>query len=473
MITLSQLNSRLLSTHYAVRGPIVKRAQELEAAGREIIYCNIGNPQALGQLPLTYVRQVLSLIEYPELLNSSAAESVYPEDIIRKAQFILDKHPFGTGAYSHSCGITFIREAIAAFISQRDGVPINKDHIFLTDGASKGVQSTIFSLIRNEYDGLLIPIPQYPLYSATLELYGGKKIGYFLDEENNWSLNKESIIQSIAAARAQGVNPVGIVVINPGNPTGAVLDYEIIRMIIALAKEYNLAIFADEVYQENIYAEGRSFISFAKVMHDMNETDVSLFSFHSVSKGYLGECGHRGGYVEFRNIPDDVLTVFEKLQSISLCSNISGQLVTYLMISPPVEGDTSYPQYIHEKESILNSLHKRSRILADGLNAIEGVQVHIPEGAMYAFVRVELPENDIGMNVELSEVEKEKINAERNEKYCLDLLEETGICVVPGSGFGQQPGTYHFRTTFLPPEKQIVELVERFGKFHREYISKL
>jgi aspartate/methionine/tyrosine aminotransferase len=453
MLSISDINPKLLSTQYAVRGAIVQRAQELEAQGREIVYCNIGNPQALGQLPLSYIRQTLALLEYPELLQKEEIVKYFPQDVVEKAKFILNSHPFGTGAYTHSTGITFVREAIAEFIQNRDGVSIKADHIFLTDGASKGVQSVIFSLIKNEQDGLMIPIPQYPLYSASLQMYGGRQVGYFLDEEKGWSLNEEVLESAYEEAKKSGINPVGIVVINPGNPTGAVLLYETIQMVVRFAKKHNLAILADEVYQENIYEEGLSFTSFAKVMHEMNEQDVTLFSFHSVSKGYLGECGHRGGYIEFRNIPSDVLAAFEKLQSVSLCANVIGQLVTYLMISPPQEGDASYAAYILEKDGILRSLHERAKILAEGLNAIDGVHVEIPQGAMYAFVRVELPEG------------------KTDSEYCLSLLEETGICVVPGSGFGQLAGTSHFRTTFLPPKEQIKKFVEKFAEFHKRFIK--
>ncbi|MDQ3099681.1 MAG: aminotransferase class I/II-fold pyridoxal phosphate-dependent enzyme [bacterium] len=469
MLQIKDINPRLLRTNYAVRGPIVQRAQELESSGREIIYSNIGNPQALGQIPLTYIRQTLSLLEYPELLTHPLAGDMFPSDVVDRVQNILAQHPFGTGAYSNSTGISFIRKSVAEFIQKRDGISSNADHIFLTDGASKAVQSVLFSLIKNEDDALLIPIPQYPLYSATLELYGGTQIGYQLDEDKGWNFTREDLEDCISKATLKGKNIVGIVVINPGNPTGSVLSYETIQMVIEFAKQYNISILADEVYQENVYKEELSFISFAKVMHDLNENDVSLFSFHSVSKGYIGECGHRGGYVEMRNIPADVLAALEKLQSISLCSNVSGQIVTYLMINPPQEGDASYAQYIQERNLILESLRIRAYLLATGLNSIEGVSIEVPAGAMYAFVRVELPQ-DTHLDVNMSDDELVGYHSKRNNEYCLRLLEETGICVVPGSGFGQKLGRYHFRTTFLPPEEQIRKFIESFEKFHRSYI---
>ncbi len=471
MITRGNLNRNLLDAQYAVRGPIVIRAQQLEEQGRKVIYCNIGNPQALKQKPLSFLRQVLSLLEYPELLQASDVLKHFPRDIVERANRILQLHPHGTGAYSQSTGIPFIRQAVAEFIQQRDGIPSNKDHIILTDGASKGVQAVLTALLKGRDDGWMIPIPQYPLYSASLTLYGAKQIGYFLDEQHSWQLSEEILTESISAARNKGTNPVGIVVINPGNPTGAVLSQDNIRMIIRFAKRHGLSIIADEVYQENVYDPQAKFYSFARVLSDLQETDVSLFSLHSVSKGFLGECGHRGGYLELRNVPDDVVAQFVKLQSISLCANVSGQLSTYLMVSPPSPGEESYETYVREKEAILTSLKKKAEILGTGINQIEGMSVDIPRGAMYAFVKLQLPHGkDVDVSG-MSPAERLAYDAQRDSDYCMRLLEETGICVVPGSGFGQLPGTLHFRTTFLPPQDEIEELVVKLKRFHEKYLK--
>lgn len=473
MVKLSDVNSKLLKAHYAVRGKIVIRAQELEGQGRKVIYCNIGNPQALKQRPLTFVRQVLSLLEYPELMDSPCAAQLYPADVVARARMSMEKNPNGMGAYTQSAGIPFIRQAVADFIARRDGIQADPNRILLTDGASKGVQAALTLLLNKPADGVMIPIPQYPLYSATLELYGAKQVNYFLDEKNSWQLNEHELERSIAEARAAGVNPVAIAVINPGNPTGAVLSKENIRMIIRFAKANKLAILADEVYQENVYGAGLKFHSFAKVMHEAGEKDVTLFSFHSVSKGFLGECGHRGGYMEIRNMPDDVYAEMIKLQSIGLCANTDGQLVTYLMVDPPKPGDASHALYEKEKGAILGDLKEKAEILGRGLSAIEGMHIEIPQGAMYAFVRFELPHQK-GMDpAAMTPEERLKYESARDNKYCLRLLEDTGICVVPGSGFGQQPGTLHFRTTFLPPKEDILALVEKMKRFHASYVEKI
>ncbi len=474
MITRNDLNRDLLRAEYAVRGAINIRAQELEAQGRKIIYCNIGNPLAFpAQRPLTYLRQILSLLEYPALLDDPAVLRHFPADVVEKVRGILERHPSGTGAYSQSAGIPFIRQAVADFIARRDGIPADKEHVILTDGASKGVEAAVVALVRDRHDGILIPTPQYPLYSAEIALHGGKAIGYYLDEDHHWQLREESLASAVARARADGIHPVAIAVINPGNPTGAVLTRENIAMVVRFARAHGLSILADEVYQENVYAPDRRFHSFAKVMHELGERSVSLFSFHSVSKGFLGECGHRGGYTEYRNIPDDVLAELVKLQSISLCAGVVGQVATYVMVSPPKPNEASHRRYVEERDAILQSYRTKAEALSRGINAIEGMSVEAPQGALYAFVRFELPAEP-GVDVTaMSEDERREYEATRDNAYCLALLEETGICVVPGSGFGQEPGTLHFRTTFLPSQQEIDALVERLKAFHGHYVDAL
>lgn len=473
MLTLRDINPNVRAAEYAVRGPIVQRAQELEALGQKIVYCNIGNPQALEQPPLQYIRQALSLLENPGLLANHAVLDSYPKDIVARVRQILKRHPHGTGAYTQSAGIPFIRQAIADFISRRDNIPADMNHILLTDGASKGAQAVLLALQTSPDDGVMIPIPQYPLYSASLALYGGKQIGYFLDEDSGWQMSQAILTASYDEAVAKGIKPKAIVVINPSNPTGSVLSRENVEAIVRFARSHSLSVIADEVYQENIYGKELRFNSFARVMAEMNETDVSLFSLHSVSKGYLGECGHRGGYLELRNVPDDVLAEFIKIQSIGLCSNVSGQFATYFMVSPPQPGDESYATFIRERDGVLADLRAKAEILSNGLNAIPGMSVVVPRGAMYAFVSFRLPK-ERGVDVDTMPAdERHAYEAGRDSDYCLALLEQTGICVVPGSGFGQRPGTFHFRTTFLPPRDEIESLITRMKAFHIRYVETL
>ncbi len=257
--------------------------------------------------------------------------------------------------------------------------------------------------------------------------------------------------ESLEGARRGGVTVKAICVLSPGNPTGSVLDRDNIGMIIDFAKDHSLAILADEVYQENIYLAGGRFVSFARAMLEQGETDVSLFSFHSCSKGFLGECGQRGGYMEVRNVPPDVVAEITKLQSVSLCANLTGQVATYCMVRPPKPGDPSYEHYASERDGVLGELRTRAVLLAEGLNRIPGIQCNVVSGAMYAFPRIALPAGRTDVD------------------YCAALLEQTGICVVPGTGFGQIPGTAHFRTTILPPTPRIRQVVERLAEFHASY----
>lgn len=448
-LSLSDIGKAVLETEYAVRGPIVARAQELERSGKRIVYCNIGNPQALGQKPLSWVRRILALSEFPAL--AQLAPGAFPADAVEEAHRLIEGSKHGLGAYSESKGVRFIREAVAQFIRERDGIDADPDSIYLTDGASKGVQAALRMLISGPQDGIMVPIPQYPLYSATITLYEGKQVNYYLDEHNGWKLSRQMLEESIAEAKRFGVRVKGLVVINPGNPTGSVLDADNIAMIVDFAREHGLTILADEVYQENVYRQGERFVSFAKVMHDKGETDVSLFSFHSTSKGFLGECGHRGGYFEIRNIPADVSAQLLKLQSVSLCASLPGQVTVYCMVRPPKPGSPSHDEYARERDGILGELKKRARLVADGLNSIPGMACNEVAGAMYAFPRIELPAG------------------KTDSEWCMALLESEGICVVPGSGFGQIPGTAHFRTTILPPTDQLADVVDKIARFHASY----
>ena len=187
------------------------------------------------------------------------------------------------------------------------------------------------------------------------------------------------------------------------------------------------------------------------MLHQKDLRDVSLFSFHSCSKGFLGECGVRGGYFEYRNVPEDVAAQILKLQSVSLCANLAGQVATYAMVRPPKPGMPSYATYAAERAAILDTLKERARLLADGLNRIEGITCNVIAGAMYAFPSITLPLGRTDFD------------------YAMALLEATGICVVPGTGFGQVPGTAHFRTTILPPTEKIQQVVAKLGEFHRAF----
>ncbi|KAL5755455.1 hypothetical protein ACOSP7_019883 [Xanthoceras sorbifolium] len=474
-VTVDTINPKVLKCEYAVRGEIVAIAQRLQQDLKanpgshpfdEILYCNIGNPQSLGQQPITFFREVLALCDHPSILDKSETQGLFSTDAIARAWQILDQIPGGaTGAYSHSQGITGLRDTIAAGIEARDGFPADSNDIFLTDGASPGVHLMMQLLIRSEKDGILCPIPQYPLYSASIALHGGTLVPYYLDEATGWGLEISELKKQLEDAKAKGISVRALVVINPGNPTGQVLAEGNQREIVEFCKQEGLILLADEVYQENVYVPDKKFHSFKKISRSMGygEEDLSLVSFQSVSKGYYGECGKRGGYMEITGFSADIREQIYKVSSVNLCSNITGQILASLVMSPPKVGDESYESYCAERDGILSSLARRAQTLEGALNSLEGVTCNRAEGAMYLFPRIQLPQKAIKA--------AEAANSAPDAFYCRRLLNATGIVVVPGSGFGQVPGTWHFRCTILPQEEKIPAIVSRLTDFHKSFMD--
>lgn len=237
--------------------------------------------------------------------------------------------------------------------------------------------------------------------------------------------------------------PRAIVIINPGNPTGQVLTKENIQEIIKFAHRNSLFILADEVYQDNIYAEGSQFHSFKKVLTELGPpySSMELASYFSTSKGYMGECGLRGGYSEIINMDKNVKAMLLKSISAKLCPTVLGQATMDCVVDPPQPGGESYETWAKEKKEVLDSLHKRAKMIAETFNSIPGIQCNPVQGAMYAFPKISLPQKAI-------DAAKAK-GQPADTFYAFELLENTGICIVPGSGFGQLPNTYHFRYTNL------------------------
>lgn len=203
-----------------------------------------------------------------------------------------------------------LKQSIAQFITQRDSLSSNIQHIFVGNGATELINKAISMISIGPETGFLVPVPQYPLFSAEITLNNCQFLGYHLDEEKNWSLDIEALQQSVINAKRDGINLRAIVIINPGNPTGNVFDKASLEKLFTFAFENNLVVLADEVYQENTYKETKPFISAKKVLSGMPphiSSSVELMSFHSASKGMLGEGGVRAGYVEMVNIHDEAL----------------------------------------------------------------------------------------------------------------------------------------------------------------------
>ena len=466
------VNQNLVDMEYAVRGPIPLRAMDLQKEGRTIYACNIGNPQALEQKPISFYRQVIALLESSNIerernltklaknnsdLFKESSIRIISEDIIDYSEEFLHNCRTGMGAYTESKGPAFIREEIAAFIDSRDknDIASDPDSIFLTDGASDAVRRILELLITGSNDGIMIPIPQYPLYSATIKRCGGVQVGYYPDEEKDWALTPDILEESYQKATSEGINVKSIVIINPGNPTGSILDKNSIDGIVNFVEKYDLSIIADEVYQENLY--GGLFISMSRAI---GSRDIPLFSLHSISKGFSGECGHRGGYMELRNMPImnntnvNLSELILKQASVSLCSNTVGQAIVYMMVKPPKMGSEAHDTYIEEKNTILSELEAKAALIKESFKQMEGMQCFGRTGAMYLFPRMNFLPNDI-----------------TDFDYCMQLLEETGICTVNGGGFGQKNGTNHLRIAFLPPIDSITRFLPDWIRFHNRFIQ--
>ncbi|KAL1450792.1 hypothetical protein WDU94_003112, partial [Cyamophila willieti] len=409
--------------------------------------------------------QVLALVSYPELFKDAR----FPDDIKKRAQDILDGcRGQSVGSYTDSPGIEVIRRHVAQYISRRDGQPADWQDIILSAGASDGIKSILKLMIETvdgKKPGVMIPIPQYPLYSASLAEFDMAQIGYYLDEAHQWGLPIAELERSISEARKTS-NPRAIVIINPGNPTGQVLTRKNIEDIIKFAYKEKLFILADEVYQDNVYAEGSKFYSFKKVLVEMGEpySKMELASFMSSSKGYMGECGLRGGYTEVINLDPGVKAMLHKCITAMLCPTALGQTVMDCVVNPPQQGEPSYDLFSKEKQYVMDSLKERATMVADTFNSIEGMSCNTVQGAMYAFPSLKLPAKAIA-----------KAKAEGkcpSVLYAFELLEHTGICIVPGAGFGQVPGTYHFRTTILPQPEVLKAMLEKFRLFHQDFMAR-
>eukprot|EP00066_Takifugu_rubripes_P016853 XP_011606119.1 PREDICTED: alanine aminotransferase 1 [Takifugu rubripes] len=414
VLTLDNMNPNVKRVEYAVRGPIVLRAMQLEKELKEgakkpfneVIRANIGDAQAMGQKPITFFRQVMALCSYPELLE----DDKFPDDAKQRARRILKACGGSSiGAYSASQGIECIRQDVSRYIEKRDGFASNPDNIYLSTGASDAIVTILKLLVAGEGSnrtGVLISIPQYPLYSATLADLGAVQVNYYLNEDSCWSLDIPELKRAVTEAR-QHCNPRVLCIINPGNPTGQVQSKECIKNVIRFAKEEHLFLMADEVYQDNVYRD--------------NE-------FHS------------------------------KLVSVRLCAPVPGQALLDLVVNPPQPDEPSHATFMKERTTVLANLAEKAKLTEEIFNTVPGIKCNPVQGAMYTFPQIKLPQKAINKAKEAGQ--------EPDMYYCMRLLEEEGICLVPGSGFGQRKGTFHFRMTILPPTEKLKIVLKKISDFH-------
>ena len=324
--------------------------------------------------------------------------------------------------YAPSSGIEEGRQAIIN-CARSKGIDRIRD-VFVTTGASEAIDICLTALV-NPGENVLIPSPGYPLYSAIINKLSGEPRPYYLNEDDNWQPDIEDIASRIdEKTRA-------IVIINPNNPTGAVYREEVLRGIIDLALEHNLVIFSDEIYDSLILDE-IPHVSTASL-----NGDVPVITFNGLSKNYLAP-GFRIGWGIVSGPEDelrDYVEAINKLLRARLCANHPIQWA----IKVALEGEQDQLIEVRQK------LRRRRDITVEMLNAIDGITCVKPEGAFYAFPRLHIEGSD--------------------DEFVRGLIRETGVVVVPGSGFGERPGTKHFRVVYLAPEEVLEKAYERIGDF--------
>lgn len=391
--------ARTRDIKYAVRD-IVVLANQVAQTGKEMLYLNIGDPNIYG-------------FEPPKHL----IESTY--------KAMLENH----NGYAPSSGT---KESVAAIEreTERKGIADPLD-IFVTHGASEAIEICLTALV-NDDENVLTPTPGYPLYTAIYSKLAAHENPYYLDESNGWQPDIEDIKSKINdKTRA-------IVLINPNNPTGSLYTEETLRQIIDIALENDLVIFSDEIYDKLLF-DGKKHVSIASL-----NKDVPVVTFGGLSKNYFVP-GFRIGWGIVSGDRSRLGDYIEAMNKI-LRSRLSANHPEMYGIAPSLEGDQT-----HLTEA-MKVLHKRRDMTVDMLNKIDGISVVKPEGAFYAFPKLELEGED--------------------NEFVAELIKATGVVVVPGTGFGQVPGTRHFRLVFLPNEEILEKAYHNIGEFFLKYTER-
>ncbi|MBX3044420.1 MAG: aminotransferase class I/II-fold pyridoxal phosphate-dependent enzyme [Candidatus Kapabacteria bacterium] len=330
--------------------------------------------------------------------------------------------------YAPSSGIKEAIDAIARD-AQKKGINNILD-IFVTTGASEAIEISLTALL-NRGENFLMPTPGYPLYTAVQSKLELEPNPYYLDEANNWQPDIEDIRSKInSKTRA-------IVLINPNNPTGSVYKKETLEQIVELALEHNLVIIADEIYDKLLF-DGKEMTSIAAL-----NQDVSCITFSGLSKNFIAP-GFRIGWGVASGRSDIMGDYIEAINKL-LRSRVSANHPEQYAIQPALEGDQSH------LEVMIKKLETRRNIMMETFAGIEGIDLVKPEGAFYAFPSIDVADDS---------------------HFCSELIKETGVIVVPGSGFGQKPGTHHFRIVTLPQEDVLKEAFKHIGDFYKHYKSK-
>ncbi|XP_058499491.1 alanine aminotransferase 2-like isoform X1 [Solea solea] len=433
---------------------------------KEVIDVTSGDPQKTGMKPLSFVRQILAACLYPQLIN----DNKLPVDVRQRAQRLLGECPGGSvGSYSATRGVPDIVQRVSEYISRRDGGAwSNPENIFISPGSQWSLANIFQILVNTEAStrtGILTPVPGYNTSILSIKEQGAVPVPYYLDEEQGWELHMEELHRALASAK--GVcNPVALYIVNPGNPSGQVQSRQSIQEVIQFAFEKRLFILADEVYQDTVYGEKSEFVSYKRVLAEMGppfSDTVELASFHSASKGMLGECGLRCGYVELVNLDPAVMKYIYTQFSKDSCAPVLGQIALDVMANPPQPGDPSYPLYIEETQHIRTTLVHNVNRAFTVFNSLPGLTCQPGEGGAFLFPRLDLPPRAIQ--------KAKEAGLGPDTFYCVNLLEDAGVFARPGAEYGQKEGTHHIRICIMTPPDIMEELLRRVTSFHTQLMK--
>ncbi|WP_286235545.1 pyridoxal phosphate-dependent aminotransferase [Thalassotalea sediminis] len=396
-------SSKLNNVCYEIRGQIAAEARRLEDEGHKILKLNIGNPAPFG--------------------------FEAPDDILKD---VIHNLPTAQG-YCDSKGIYSARVAVMQYFQQNGILGLNVDDIFIGNGVSELIVMAMQGLL-NDGDEVLIPAPDYPLWTAAVSLSGGSPVHYQCDEDNHWYPNLADIESKI------NKNTKALVLINPNNPTGSVYSEEVLQGLLALARKHQLIVFSDEIYDKILYDDAKH-IPTASLA-----SDVLIITMGGLSKNYR-IAGFRAGWMVITGPKlhaEDFLEGLNILASMRLCANVPCQHAIQTALG-------GY-QSINELITGNGRLIKQRNIAHKMINEIDGLSCNAAMGALYLFVKVDA----------------DKFNITNDEKMVLDLLKQEKILVVHGSGFNISQKNY-FRLVFLPHEDELIPALERIKHFFSTY----
>ena len=396
-------SAKLANVCYDIRGPVLERAKQMEEEGHKIIKLNIGNLAVFGLQP--------------------------PEEIV---QDMIRNLPDAAG-YTDSKGLFAPRKAIMHYSQQKQISGVTIDDIYIGNGASELIVMSMNALL-NSGDEVLIPAPDYPLYTAAVALSGGNPVHYICDEQSDWMPDIEDMRRKITP------NTKAVVVINPNNPTGALYPREVLEQIVELARQHQLIVFADEIYDKTLF-DGNEHVSMASLADD-----VLFLTFNGLSKNYRS-CGYRSGWMVVsgdKRRAKDYIEGLNMLASMRLCSNTPGQLA----IQTALGGYQSINDLVAPGGRLARQRDLAWQLLTD----IPGVSCVKPKAALYLFPRLDPKMYPI----------------EDDQQFILELLEAERVLLVQGTGFNW-PRPDHFRVVFLPHEDDLRESIGRIGRFLEHY----